>query len=142
MKSSEQAAIRVENLVKIYDRKRTIPVRAVDDISFQVRSGEIFGLLGPNGAGKSTTIKVLTTLLGSTSGSVHVLGFNAEMDPLQIRKRICVVLQEDAIEQYLSVWNNFQNWDRESIIIVEVSLFCIFVLISFWFALKALDHAL
>ena len=68
--------ITVENLVKIYEPN----IRAVDDITFEVEKGEIFGFLGPNGAGKSTAIKVLTTLLRKTSGNVKVKGFDLESD--------------------------------------------------------------
>jgi ABC-2 type transport system ATP-binding protein len=61
-------AIDVESLTKVYPEE----TRAVDDISFSVEEGEIFGLLGPNGAGKSTTIKTITTLVKPTSGSIRV----------------------------------------------------------------------
>jgi len=59
-----QEMIAVNNLVKVYNKK----IKAVDDISFSVKVGEVFAFLGPNGAGKSTTIKMLTTLLRPTSG--------------------------------------------------------------------------
>ena len=66
--------ISVENLVKSYAGD----VRAVDDISFQVEAGSIFGFLGPNGAGKSTTIKILTTLALPTAGTALVGGFDVQ----------------------------------------------------------------
>ncbi len=66
--------INVDHLILIYSDG----TRAVDDISFEVKEGEFFGFLGPNGSGKSTTIKVLTTLLKKTSGSVTVAGFNID----------------------------------------------------------------
>jgi ABC-2 type transport system ATP-binding protein len=105
-------AIEVENLVKIYNPDGNHPVRAVDGISFAVRRGEIFGLLGPNGAGKTTTLKILTTLLQPTSGSARLLGHDVVRSPLDVRKNICVVLQQDAVEQYLSVRNNFVIFGR------------------------------
>jgi len=105
-------AITVRDLVKIYTRRRDTPLRAVDGISFEVPQGTIFGLLGPNGAGKSTTIKVLTTLLPPTSGQVSVLGHDVVADPLAVRRQICVVLQENAIELFLSVQDNFRTFAR------------------------------
>ena len=64
------------------------PFRALDDASFEVKRGEVLGLLGPNGAGKSTTLKILTTYIQPTSGSVVVDGVDAAEDPLAIRRRI------------------------------------------------------
>ena len=64
-------AIEVRNLTKEFN-----DLKAVDDISFQVQEGEIFGLLGPNGAGKTTTIKMLTTLLKPTGGEAKVWGYD------------------------------------------------------------------
>jgi len=74
----------VSNLIKLYDPD----IRAVDDISFTVTQGEVFGFLGPNGAGKSTAIKVLTTLLKKTSGDVKIKGFDVEKDAREIRNII------------------------------------------------------
>ncbi|MBI2620446.1 MAG: ABC transporter ATP-binding protein, partial [Ignavibacteriales bacterium] len=105
-------AIQVSNLVKIYEKRGKAPVHAINGISFDVRKGEIFGLLGPNGAGKTTTLKILTTLLSPTSGSVTVFGHDIAREPLEVRKQICVVLQENAVELYLSVRNNFLTFGR------------------------------
>src|SRR5579872_5896985 len=66
---------------------------AVDHIDFHVSYGEIFGLLGPNGAGKSTTIKILTTILESTSGVARVAGFDVVESPAKVRRRIGYVPQ-------------------------------------------------
>jgi ABC-2 type transport system ATP-binding protein len=106
------AAIEVNNLVKVYSRKHHPPVRAVDRLSFSVQRGEIFGLLGPNGAGKTTTIKILTTLLAPTEGTARVFGYDVTLDPLGVRKQICVVVQENALELHLSVRNNFRVFGR------------------------------
>lgn len=76
---------------------------AVDDVTFEVGRGRVFGFLGPNGAGKSTTIKLLTTLIRPTSGSISVLGIDAIKNPLQVRHRIGVVLQQPSYEPTLSV---------------------------------------
>ncbi|MEX2089564.1 MAG: ABC transporter ATP-binding protein, partial [Bacteroidota bacterium] len=110
--TKRQSAIEVENLVKVYQTKNRGPLRAVDGISFSVRQGEIFGLLGPNGAGKSTTIKILTTLVLPTSGSARILGHDVVTQPLEVRRQICVVVQENAIELYLSVRNNFRTFGK------------------------------
>jgi ABC-type multidrug transport system ATPase subunit len=104
-------AIRVENLVKTYGRGRS-HTRAVDGISFVVQRGTIFGLLGPNGAGKTTTIRVLTTLVRPTSGRASVLGFDVVERPVEVRRRIGVVIQEQAAELLLTVRDNLLTFAR------------------------------
>jgi ABC-2 type transport system ATP-binding protein len=78
--------IDVSHLVKTYRGKT--PVRAVRGISFQVRRGEIFGFLGPNGAGKTTTIRCMLDVLRPTSGTITILGLDAQRDALAIHRRI------------------------------------------------------
>ncbi|HEY9004228.1 MAG TPA: ABC transporter ATP-binding protein [Mucilaginibacter sp.] len=80
--------ITVKNLVKKYG-----DFTAVDDISFEVYEGEIFGLLGPNGAGKTTTLEIIETLRDKTAGEISVDGFSIEKDADNIKKRIGVQLQ-------------------------------------------------
>src|SRR5947209_16778424 len=75
--SEQEAAIVVRDLVKRYPKSE---VNAVDNISFSVKQGEIFGLLGPNGAGKTTTIGVLTTNVRPTSGAAYIMGINVAGD--------------------------------------------------------------
>lgn len=82
--------VEVRNLVKNYG-----DFQAVKGISFQINKGEIFGLIGPNGAGKTTTLRVLSTILTITSGTVKIMGFNLEKKPEEIRK-IISYLPEDA----------------------------------------------
>jgi ABC-2 type transport system ATP-binding protein len=82
--------IEAENLTKIYKKS----VKAVDNISFSVEEGELFGFLGPNGAGKTTTIKMLTTLAAITSGKATVAGYNVNKNPGEVRKVIGIVPQE------------------------------------------------
>ncbi len=77
--------------------------KAVDEISFDVSEGEIFGFLGPNGAGKTTTIKVLTTLLPPTSGAASVMGYDVVTEGMEVRKRIGVVQQKVVYEVFLTV---------------------------------------
>lgn len=110
-KMTNAYSIEVQDLVKVFQR-RGEETRAVDGISFSVKRGEIFGLLGPNGAGKSTTLKILTTLISPTSGKATVLGHDVVANPLQVRRNICVVVQENALELYLSVRNNFRTFGR------------------------------
>ncbi len=88
----------VEDLVEVYAGG----TRAVDGISLQVPEGEFFGFLGPNGAGKSTTIKVLSTLLRKTSGSVTIDGHDLDRDPEGIRRTIGVQSQETVVDGDLS----------------------------------------
>lgn len=78
--------IAVSHLVKTYAGKT--PVRAVRDISFEVRRGEIFGFLGPNGAGKTTTIRCMLDVLRPTSGTISLFGLDAQRDTLAIHRRI------------------------------------------------------
>jgi ABC-2 type transport system ATP-binding protein len=104
--------IEVQNLTKIYSKRNGSTVHALNGISFNVEKGQIFGLLGPNGAGKSTTIKILTTLLSPTSGTAVINGYNVASQGHEVRKHICAVVQENAIELYLSVRNNFRSFGR------------------------------
>ncbi|KER06929.1 Nod factor export ATP-binding protein I [Marine Group I thaumarchaeote SCGC AAA799-E16] len=77
-------------------------VSAVDDVSFSVENGEIFGFLGPNGAGKSTTMMILTTLLKPTSGQALISGYNVMTEPKKVRENIGYVQQETTVDEYLT----------------------------------------
>ena len=90
-------AIDVNRLCKTYDSHK-----AVDDLSFQVYAGEIFGLLGPNGAGKSTTLRTLITLLHPTSGTATVMGHDTVREADTVRTLIGYVPQERAIDRFLT----------------------------------------
>jgi ABC-2 type transport system ATP-binding protein len=90
-------AIDVSRLCKTYDSHK-----AVDDLSFQVYAGEIFGLLGPNGAGKSTTLRTLITLLHPTSGTATIVGYDSVRDADKVRAVIGYVPQERAIDRFLT----------------------------------------
>jgi len=74
------------------------PVRALDGLDLEVRSGEVHGFLGPNGAGKSTTVRMLTTLMTITAGTAHVAGVDVAADPDGARHRIGVALQEAGLD--------------------------------------------
>jgi ABC-2 type transport system ATP-binding protein len=91
--------ISVQNLRKTYGK-----LVAVDDVSFEVAEGEIFGLLGPNGAGKTTTVECLQALRNYESGNVSVLGFDPRREARALRRRIGSQLQESALPDRVKVW--------------------------------------
>ena len=93
------AIIQVENLRKTYGT--TV---AVDDISFDIAEGEIFGLLGPNGAGKTTTVEILQALRQPDAGIINVLGLDPRHDAIALRRQIGSQLQESALPDRLKVW--------------------------------------
>jgi ABC-2 type transport system ATP-binding protein len=95
--------IEVRNLTKSFGE-----VKAVDDITFDVAEGEIFAFLGPNGAGKSTTIKMLTTLLQPTSGSIRVNGHDPVAEPNAVRHSYGIVFQDPAVDDELTAWENME----------------------------------
>lgn len=93
--------IEVKALVKHFG-----DLSAVDGISFDVESGELFAFLGPNGAGKSTTINMLCTLLKQNSGSIAICGYKAGKEDNEIRRRIGVVFQDNCLDDLLTVKQN------------------------------------
>jgi ABC-2 type transport system ATP-binding protein len=99
--SMESSMIRVENLVKKFG-----DLAAVNDVSFDVKKGEIFAFLGPNGAGKTTTIKVLTTLLKPTSGTVFLNGLDPVKSHHEARQSFGIVFQDPSLDQDLTAWEN------------------------------------
>jgi ABC-2 type transport system ATP-binding protein len=92
-------AVEVRNLVKRYPKAAT---NAVDDVSFTIPRGEIFGLLGPNGAGKTTTIGILTTSVVPTSGTVRIMDIDVTRDTIGVKQRISVVPQKANLDLSLS----------------------------------------
>jgi ABC-2 type transport system ATP-binding protein len=91
--------ISVQNLRKTYGK-----LVAVDDISFEVAEGEIFGLLGPNGAGKTTAVECLQGLRSYDSGSVSVIGLDPKREAVELRRRVGSQLQESALPDRIKVW--------------------------------------
>ena len=83
-------------------------VKAVEDVSFSVHKGEIFGFLGPNGAGKTTTINMLTTQIVPSSGTAQVAGYDTRKQPNEVRRRISVVLQNNTADEELTGRENVQ----------------------------------
>ncbi|HYU27690.1 MAG TPA: ATP-binding cassette domain-containing protein, partial [Gemmatimonadales bacterium] len=98
---SEHPIIRVQHVVKTFGK-----VTAVNDVSFDVRAGEIFAFLGPNGAGKTTTIKMLTTLLRPTSGALELDGLDPTTQQTEVRRRFGVVFQDPSLDSELTAWEN------------------------------------
>jgi ABC-2 type transport system ATP-binding protein len=97
--------LQASHLVKKYGE-----FTAVDDITFDIKEGEIFSLLGPNGAGKTTTISMLSTLYTPSSGDAEVGGFSVTKDPMAVRCLIGVVPQELALYDDLSARENLNFW--------------------------------
>src|SRR6476620_10030407 len=88
--------------------KKFKEVVAVDNISFDVNAGEIFAFLGPNGAGKTTTIKMLTTLMRPSGGSIEVDGLDPEVKQHEVRKRFGIVFQDPSLDQDLTALENME----------------------------------
>lgn len=102
--------IRIDHITKVFQNARTVV--AVDDVTFTVRRGEIFGLLGPNGAGKSTLIRILTTLMKPTSGTASIESYDVKVDPEKIRSRIGVCPQNSTLDLELSAYDNLDFYGR------------------------------
>lgn len=100
-------AVCLENVQKTYNNR---PV--VNDLSFTIKQGEMFGLLGPNGAGKSTTIRMITTLTKPSSGRIEVTGYDVTKQPNFVKKSIGVVLQQTSVDGDLTVWENMELHGR------------------------------
>ncbi len=100
-------AIEVSNLKKYFKSKFEI-VKAVNNISFSVKSGEIFGLLGPNGAGKTTTINILIGLIKPTNGTASIYGYDIQDDSSDVKELIGVCPQEHAVFKFLTGRENIE----------------------------------
>ena len=116
-----QAALLVDHVVKEFGatglgrlrrRGRRTPYRAVDDVSFAVRAGEIFGVIGANGSGKSTLIRIISTLLLPDSGSVRVFGHDPIADPLAVRPLINRVSADPSFFRPMSPMENLLFFGR------------------------------
>jgi len=97
----EENIIEIKNLVKKFK-----DLTAVNDISFNVKKGEVFAFLGPNGAGKTTTIKILTTLLKPTSGNIRINGFDPAYQQNQVRESFGIVFQDPSLDDELTAYEN------------------------------------
>ena len=96
-------ALAVENLTKVYSSPKTKKHnKALNELSFEVREGEVFGLLGPNGAGKTTFLSILGGTVIKTSGKVNVWGFDLDQNPRQVRASVGIVPQEVNLDAFFS----------------------------------------
>jgi ABC-2 type transport system ATP-binding protein len=103
MKIMRDNIIEVKNLTKKFG-----DFVAVNNISFDVKKGEIFAFLGPNGAGKTTTIKVLTTILHPTQGQIKLNGFDVVEEPKKARQSFGIVFQDYSLDDELTAWENME----------------------------------
>jgi ABC-2 type transport system ATP-binding protein len=114
------SVVEVKNLVKNYGE-----MQAVKDISFNIEKGEIFGLIGPNGAGKTTALRVISTLLTITSGSVNIMGYDLGNKPEEIRKIISYLPEEAGAyknltgREYLKFIANFFDAKQKNEMVLE-----------------------
>jgi len=95
-------AIKVEKLTKIYSKKSSNEIKALNNLNLEVKEGEIFGLLGPNGAGKTTFLNILAGTVIKNSGKVDVWGFDLDNNPRQVRASIGIVPQEVNLDAFFS----------------------------------------
>ncbi|MCH2084598.1 MAG: gliding motility-associated ABC transporter ATP-binding subunit GldA [Saprospiraceae bacterium] len=97
-------SVSVQHLTKVYGAQK-----AVDDISFEAKKGEVLGFLGPNGAGKTTSMKIITCYIPQTSGKVEVCGFDVSKHPMEVRERIGYLPEHNPVykEMYVKEYLNF-----------------------------------
>ena len=98
-----KTALAVENLTKVYFLKKSDhSIKALNNLSFEVKQGEVLGLLGPNGAGKTTFLSILGGTVVKSSGKVNVWGFDIEKNPRQVRASLGIVPQEVNLDAFFS----------------------------------------
>ena len=99
---SEKNALKIEKLTKIYSKKSSNEIKALNNLNLEVKEGEIFGLLGPNGAGKTTFLNILAGTVIKNSGNVNVWGYDLDKNPRQVRSSIGIVPQEVNLDAFFS----------------------------------------
>ena len=99
---NEKNALKVEKLTKIYSKKTSNEIKALNNLNLEVKEGEIFGLLGPNGAGKTTFLNILAGTVIKNSGNVNVWGYDLDQNPRQVRSSIGIVPQEVNLDAFFS----------------------------------------
>ena len=99
---NKENALKVEKLTKIYSKKSSNEIKALNNLNLEVKEGEIFGLLGPNGAGKTTFLNILAGTVIKNSGKVDVWGFDLDKNPRQVRASIGIVPQEVNLDAFFS----------------------------------------
>jgi ABC-2 type transport system ATP-binding protein len=98
---AQASIISVQDLIHRYENRT-----ALDGVSFDVRSAELFGLLGPNGSGKTTLFRILSTLMVPTAGRALIAGYDAAREPAQLRRQIGVVFQAQSVDAKLTAYEN------------------------------------
>jgi ABC-2 type transport system ATP-binding protein len=104
---SEEYAVEIEGLTKIFGTQT-----AVDNVSFNIKRGEVFGLLGPNGAGKTTTLRMMTTLLKPTSGTIQIFGHDVKKEPKVVRSLFGLTGQYASVDEDISARENLMIFSR------------------------------
>ena len=104
-----QEIIKVEGLTKKFNH-----ITAVDNLSFTVNEGDVYGFLGQNGAGKSTTMRMLLTLIAPTHGNIEVFGMNLKTQRIEILKQVGAVIEKPDVYKYLSAYDNLQLFAKLS----------------------------
>ena len=99
---NKKNALKVEKLTKIYSKKSSNPIKALNNLNLEVKEGEIFGLLGPNGAGKTTFLNILAGTVIKNFGEVNVWGYDLDKNPRQVRSSIGIVPQEVNLDAFFS----------------------------------------
>lgn len=102
-----ETTLAVKNLTKTIGKRKIIK-----DISFELKSGEVFGFLGPNGAGKTTTIRMLVGLIKPTSGSIQICGYDVKKDFSKAMERLGCIVENPELYPYLTGWENLQFFAR------------------------------
>jgi sodium transport system ATP-binding protein len=108
-----ETLVEARNLTKHFRTRRGV-VRAVDDVTFECRAGEVFGLLGPNGAGKTTALRMLATILTPTSGTVTIAGFDTRKAPDRVREQIGFLATETGLYDRFSARETLRFFGRIS----------------------------
>lgn len=104
---SEEYAVEIEGLTKTFGTQM-----AVDNVSFNIKRGEVFGLLGPNGAGKTTTLRMMTTLLKPTSGTIQIFGHDVKKEPKVVRSLFGLTAQYASVDEDISARENLMIFSR------------------------------
>ncbi|MEQ4549852.1 ATP-binding cassette domain-containing protein [Weissella sp. GP1] len=104
---SEEYAVEIEGLTKTFGTQT-----AVDNVSFNIKRGEVFGLLGPNGAGKTTTLRMMTTLLKPTSGTIQIFGHDVKKEPKVVRSLFGLTGQYASVDEDISARENLMIFSR------------------------------
>ena len=122
--SNNRSCISVKNLVKSYNSSK-VKINAINNISFDIDYGTVFGFLGPNGAGKTTTIKILTGIIQPTTGSIKIFEKDIKNNFKEIKRRIGVITQNPSFESNLTVersmelygflWGNASNINKDKV---------------------------